>query len=219
MKKFLLCFTCIMTVLVLSGCSFGNTPTKKVENFLDNYKNGDETVIGQLEDMVNSDSLMTDEQKTTYSDIMKRQYQDLTYEIKDETIDGDNATVTAEIEVYDFYKVNQEAQEYYNNNQNEFKAAIKTDEEGIVDEAGDAVENAGEAVSDAASDVAEGAGDIIENTIDDAKYVEYRLERLKEAKDRVKYTIEFTLTKVNDVWNLNDIDDMTRKKIHGLYEH
>ena len=49
-----------------------------------------------------------------------RQYQDLTYEIKDETIDGDNATVTAQIEVYDYYKVNNEVNNYIGNNSNDF---------------------------------------------------------------------------------------------------
>ena len=108
MKKFILYFSCIMAVILLSGCSMDNTPTKKVENFLDSYRNQDETVINQLKDMVDMDNLMNEDQKNTYSDIMKRQYEDLTYEIKDEVIDGDNATVTVEIEVYDYYKVNQD---------------------------------------------------------------------------------------------------------------
>ena len=41
MKKILLCFSCIMAIVLLSGCTMDNTPTKKVENFLDNYKNQD----------------------------------------------------------------------------------------------------------------------------------------------------------------------------------
>lgn len=220
MKKILLYFSCIMAIVLLSGCSMDNTPTKKVENFLDNYKNQDETVLNQLKDMVDTDSLMDENQKSTYTDIMKKQYQDLTYEIKDEVIDGDTATVTAEIEVYDYYKINKEAQTYYDNNPNEFKNDNndndKNNNNGLV---GDAIEGA----KDAAEDVAEGAKDVAEDTVDtltgDSKYVEYRLGKLKDAKDRVKYTIDFTLTKVDDVWTLNDIDDTTRQKIHGLYEH
>ena len=120
MKKLLLCFSCIMVIVLLSGCSMDNTPTKKVENFLDSYRNQDENVLTQLNEMVDSDTLMNDDQKTTYTDIMKKQYEDLTYEIKDEVINGDTATVTAEIEVYDYYKINQEAQDYYNSNPDEF---------------------------------------------------------------------------------------------------
>ncbi len=206
MKKIILCFSCIMAIVLLSGCSMDNTPTKKVENFLDNYKNQDETVLTQLKDMIDSDALMDENQKTTYSDIMKKQYKDMTYEIKDEVIDGDTATVTAEIEVYDYYKINKDAEDYYNTNPDEFKDDSSND--GLVGKA-----------ADAAEDVVEGAKDAVTGTTSDSKYVEYRLGKLKDAKDRVKYTVDFTLTKKDNVWTLNDIDDATRQKIHGLYEH
>ena len=214
MKKFILYFSCIMAVILLSGCSMDNTPTKKVENFLDSYRNQDETVINQLKDMVDMDNLMNEDQKNTYSDIMKRQYEDLTYEIKDEVIDGDNATVTVEIEVYDYYKVNQEAQNYYNENSNEFQDDADTD-----DSSDGLLEDAKEGVEDIVDDVEDTTEDAVDALTGDAKYVEYRLGKLQEAKDRVKYTIDFTLTKVDDVWTLNEIDDTTRQKIHGLYEH
>ena len=177
MKKILIYFSCIVAIILLSGCSMENTPTKKVENFLNNYISQDNNVLSQLKEMTDSDTMMDDTQKNTYSDIMKKQYKDMTYEIKDETIEGNNATVTAEIEVYDYYRANKESEEYYNSNKSEF-------------------------------------GD---NS--DLKYIEYRLERLKSTGERVKYTIDFTLTKVDDEWKLNDIDDITRQKIHGLYEH
>lgn len=209
MKKFILYFSCIVIVVLLSGCSMDNTPTKKVENFLDNYKNQDEAVLTQLDEMVNMDGLMDDDQKTTYRDIMKRQYEDLKYEIKDEVIDGDTATVTTEIEVYDYYKINQDAQTYYNENPDEFKSDTDDATDGLLE---DAVEGAEE--------VAEGIVEGVKNALTpEQKYVGYRLDRLKDAKDRVTYTIDFTLTKVDDVWTLNDIDDATRRKIHGLYEH
>ena len=232
MKKFILCFSCILAVVLLSGCSMDNTPTKKVENFLDSYKNHDEGVLTQLDDMISTDGLMNDEQKGTYTDIMKRQYSDLTYEIKDEVIDGDTATVTAEIEVYDYYKINQEAETYYHENPNEFT----DDNNGNNDNTNNTDNNNGLVgdVAEAASDVARGALDAGEDIIDsaadgargavdaisgDSKYVEYRIGRLKDASDRVTYTIDFTLTKVDDIWKLNDIDDITRQKIHGLYAH
>lgn len=221
MKRIILYLSCITLIVLLSGCSLGNTPTKKVEGFLDSYKNQDEKVLTQLKEMIDTDSLMTDDEKTTYSDIMKKQYEDLTYEIKDEVIDGDTATVTAEIEVYDYYKVNKEAEDYYNSNPDEFKTKDTIKEE---------IEDKAEDVADGAKNIAEDAKDKVEGAIDsgtniitdaasEAKYVEYRLGKLKDAKDRITYTIDFTLTKVNDVWVLNDIDDITRQKIHGLYEH
>lgn len=221
MKKILLCFSCIMAIVLLSGCTMDNTPTKKVENFLDNYKNQDETVLTQLKEMVDTDPLMDETQKGTYTDIMKKQYEDLTYDIKDEVINGDTATVTAEIEVYDYYKINQDAQTYYNNNPNEFNNNNNNNNDnnnnnGIV---GDVVEGAKDVV-EGVTDAAEDAKDAVTDAATgESKFVEYRLGKLKDAKDRVKYTIDFTLTKVDDVWTLNDIDDTTRQKIHGLYEH
>ncbi len=212
MKKILLCFSCIMAIVLLSGCTMDNTPTKKVEKFLDSYKNQDETVLNQLKDMVDTDSLMDDTQKETYQDIIKKQYKDMSYEIKDETIDGDTATVTAEIEVYDYYKINKDAEDYYNKNPDEFKSVTGN---GIVDDAKNATEDIIEGAKDATKD----AKDAVTGTNSDSKFVEYRLGKLKDAKDRVKYTIDFKLTKVDNVWTLNDIDDTTRQKIHGLYEH
>lgn len=210
MKKIIVFLTCIMTVLLLNGCSMGNTPTRKVEGFLNNYKSNDSTVLDQLKEMVNSDSLMNDTQRSKYSDIMKKQYKDMTYDIKDEVIDGDNATVTAEVEVYDYYKINRESEDYYNNNQGEF-----TDTNDNNDSLAEDVKEGVEKATDAAADAAQSAA----NAVSNSKFVDYRLDKLENVKDRVKYTIDFTLTKVDDKWKLNDIDDITRQKIHGLYEH
>ena len=44
-----------------------------------------------------------------------------TYEIKNETIDGDLATVETEIEVYNYKKIIDEANTYLTNNQSEFQ--------------------------------------------------------------------------------------------------
>lgn len=181
MKKIIKYLSITFVLLFLVGCNMLNTPTSRVEEFLNSYRNHNSTVLNQLKEMVDMDSLMTEDQKNTYSDIIKKQYKDLTYEIKDEVISGDTSVVTVEIEVYDYYKVNKQSEDYYNNNPSEFLSDTgKTSEQ---------------------------------------KYVEYRLGKLSEATDRVRYTIDFNLTKVKDKWQLNEIDDATRQKIHGLYNH
>ena len=38
MKKFLLSLCLVISIVLLSGCTMDNTPTKKVENYLNNYK-------------------------------------------------------------------------------------------------------------------------------------------------------------------------------------
>ena len=47
--------------------------------------------------------------------------------------------------------------------------------------------------------------------------MDYKLEKLKDAKDKIKYTLNLTLTKSNKRWILNDITETDRQKIHGLY--
>jgi len=178
MKKIFL----ILTILLLVGCTdLSNTPTKRVENFLKDYQTLDEEVLNDLDDVINNDITMDINQVETYREIMKKHYQNLTYEIKDDTIDGDNATVTVEITVTDFRGVLNEAESYLNNNINEFN-----------DESGN---------------------------YSISKYNDYRLEKLKEAKDKVKYTIYLNLTRVNDEWTLNDIDPITYDKINGMYRY
>ena len=116
MKKFISIIGCI---LLFTGCSMiMSTPTKEVETFLGKYPKQDNDVVKQLDDVINKDTTMNNEQKKNYKELMKKQYQNLTYKIKEETIDGDNATVEVEIEVYDFYKTSKQADnELINNNQ------------------------------------------------------------------------------------------------------
>ena len=182
MKKVLIAL--IGAILLVTGCEndLMNTPTKRVETLLNNYVTLDKSVLSDLDETLLSETVMTQEQKDKYKDILKNQYQHLSYEIKEETIDGDNATVEAEIEVYDYKKVIDEAEDYLANNPNEF---------------------------------------LMENSemTDVSKFNDYKLEQLKNAKDKVTYTLNLTLKKVDDKWQLDDLTDTEISKIHGLYAH
>lgn len=179
MKK-LLTFIAILFLFV--GCEMGmnNTPTKQVEDFLNKYQTLDEDLLNNLDYSIES-NILEDEQKETYRSIMKKQYKDLTYEVKDETVDGDNAVVTVEIEVYDYSKVSSNASDYFTTNQDSF-----LNEDGSVDE---------------------------------SKFTDYKLKLMDEAKDRIKYTLEFTATKKDDKWVLDDITEEIKEKIHGIYNY
>ena len=181
MKKILFGVISIITLILLTGCGMDNTPTMKVENFLNNYKNLDEVVINQMGDIINIDTMMDEVQKNEYKEILKRQYKDLSYTIKNETIDGDRAVITTEIEVYDFYKVNNLSELYYTTNPDKF-----------IDESGNLV---------------------------NSKYIDYRLSELKSSNEKIKYTIDFTLRKIDKNWIIDDIDEVTRQKIHGLFSY
>lgn len=175
----------LLGLFLITGCSCGNTklttdtPTKKVENFFSNYQTLNSDVLTQLDEVVNNETDFTEEQREEYKELIKKHYKDLTYEIKDEIVDGDNATVTVEIEVTDYSKIMTDADTYLTDNPNEFN-----NEEGVYDV---------------------------------TLFTKYRLDKLKEAKDKVKYTLNLTLTKVDDDWALDALTDTDESKIHGMY--
>ena len=57
------------------------------------------------------------------------------------------------------------------------------------------------------------------NIVSTEKYNDYKLEMIKNMKDRVKYTINFTLSKIDEEWLVDDLTDTERQKIHGLYAY
>ena len=182
MKKYNKFLVIVCALFVLVGCgNMMNTPTKKVEAFLSKYQTQDKSVLDQLDNVISDAGNLDDSQKESYRDLMKKQYQNFSYKVKDETEDGDNATVVVEIEVYNYGKAISDAETYLANNRSEFV----TDKE--------------------------------DGTIDTKKFLDYKIEQMTNVKDKVKYTINFTLTKVNDKWQLDDISDVDRQKIHGLY--
>ena len=179
MKKLLFL---VVTSMLLLGCNnLSNTPTKKAEEFLKKYQALDNSVLTDLNKVVDEDSSLNESQKNTYKDIMKKHYQSLSYEVKDETVDGNKAVVTVEISVTDFKKVLDEANNYMNNNPEQFE-----------DENGD---------------------------YSVSRFNDYKLEQLKEAKDKVRYTLELNLTKVKYVWTLDTLSQDIYDKINGVYNY
>lgn len=127
MKKRLIALLMICAIC-LTGCSLMNkTPKDAVTKFLNNYKNNDTAVVNELNDYLETEEL---DEKTLkdYREVYLRQYSNLKYEIKDEKIDGDSATVDVQITVYDYYKTNVESGNYFTANQTEF-----VDDKGDVD--------------------------------------------------------------------------------------
>lgn len=121
MKKVLYAF---LAIVLLTGCSctanMGNTPTKKVEEYLNKYQTNDDDVVSDLDEVLTNDMTLTDEERFDYNDFMKTHYRDMQYEIKDETIDGDVATVDAEVTVRSYADAVNEANDYRLNNADVF---------------------------------------------------------------------------------------------------
>lgn len=127
MKKGLMILSCLFLFV---GCDMlTNTPTKKTEEFLKKYQDHDQEVTDQLDTMVLSDTTLDTAQTQKYKEILKRQYEDMDYNIKEENIDGNDATVEVEIEVYDLYGADKKSTTYKNTDPDDLK-----DETGIYTE-------------------------------------------------------------------------------------
>lgn len=116
MKKILI----VLMITILSACSLSNTPVSKVELFLNNYINLTEDVKEDLETKVSLENL-NDSNKDIYREVLTRQYNNLKYTIKDESIDGNKATVKVNISVYDLYRVSKDTENYMKENIEEFQ--------------------------------------------------------------------------------------------------
>ena len=179
MKRILFTLICLF---LLCGCDdVNNTPTKQVETFFNKYQTLDEDVLNDLDRVIAEEENFDTSAREAYREVIKDQYKNLTYEIKEEYMDGDEATVTVDITVTDFAKVLNEAKVYKSTHISEFQ-----------NEAGN---------------------------YDSAKYSNYVIEQLKKAKDKVSYTVELKLTKIDKKWKLNTIDDTTEDKILGIYQY
>ncbi len=173
----------ILLILLFSFCGctdMSNTPIKKVEDLLTKYQTLDDSVISELDYSIEENNF-TEEQKNRYREIIRNQYKNLIYEMKDETIDGNTASVNVEIQVFDYSKISSVATEFFKLNQDYF-----LDEDGIVD---------------------------------NSKYVDYKLKLMEDTHNKTKYTITFYLTKKKDIWVINEIDEITKQKIHGIYSY
>ena len=163
-KKIIL--TIILTIsIILTGCSIANTPTAKVEDLLSDYQKLEDNIAINYSDLAIDDDLSLDLQNE-YNDLIKDQYQGISYEIKEEIIDGDTATVTTSIKVKDYKEI---INKY---NKNDYQKD---------------------------------------------KYHEIIIDDLKDAKNMVTYTIDFTLTKDNeDNWQLDDLTNEMEEKLLGI---
>ena len=179
MKKILFIFLSFLLIFTSACDNVGNTPTKKVEELMGKYQSVDEDVLDDLNNVITSETNLTTEQQERYRKLIEKQYRNLTYEIKDERVDGDNATVEVEIQVIDLAKTNAEAEEYLTNNRDEFN-----------DDTG---------------------------TYSQEKYTNYKLDKMEDSKDKITYTLQLTLTKEDNEWELDNLTETERQKIHGIY--
>ena len=169
----------LVLTLFITGC--GNdkkmeSPSDKVKNYLDSYIHLDDNVLTDLDDMIDEIKEYTSEQKEKYKRIMKRHYENITYEIKSATVDDDQARVEVEIEVYDYNPIinNEYDQEDFLNDDGEY---------------------------------------------DIEKFNDFELDLLDKVNSKIKYTIVFNLSKQDDIWVIDEPNEVVKQKIHGIYSY
>ena len=94
-------FLLIAVTLLLIGCDMANSPTSVVDDLFSKYQKLDSDINAGINTILEEQNL-TSEHKERYRILLEKQYKNLSYEIKNEKIDGNNATITTEIEVIDY---------------------------------------------------------------------------------------------------------------------
>ena len=51
------------------------------------------------------------------------------------------------------------------------------------------------------------------------KFLEYELDQMLKTNDTIDYTIDFYLEKVDDTWQMKELSNTTKEKIHGTYNY
>ena len=98
MKKLLLI---IIGCMLFSGCDIANTPTSKVEDYLGRYQRLDNSVSVSYTQLAGSNDVDKDE-RDRYQKLVEKQFKNLSYEVKEEVIDGNSAYVTVQIKVCNY---------------------------------------------------------------------------------------------------------------------
>ncbi len=127
MKKKIYILLIIISGILLVGCTNSMTAREAVRDYLEMYVTLDNKVIEQIDEYVENEEF-NEEQKKIYKEILKKEYSTLSYEILNETYDGDVAYVKTKVKVMDLYKVQKDSSDYYENHKKEFN-----DEKGIYD--------------------------------------------------------------------------------------
>lgn len=124
----------ILTVILIgfSGCFLNESPSSKVEILMNRYIKNDQEIMDEL-DMYLSEQNLTETQMNRYKEIIKNEYSTIDYRIKDERIDGNNATVEMSLKVKDLFGASKRASEYLIHNAAEFYTDGRYDESKFKD--------------------------------------------------------------------------------------
>lgn len=116
MKKVIVLF---LLILSLYGCGFSNSPSDEVSMYLDKYNSLNDDVLIDVDNVISKEDLSSGN-KDVYKEVLLRQYKNMKYEIKDESINDNSAMVKVSVNVYNYYNTNVNSENYKNEHTNEF---------------------------------------------------------------------------------------------------
>ena len=179
MRKYIKYLLIFASIFILTGCLGLMGPSEKIEAMLDKYIKNDSSIIKELEDYLDLQEL-SDEEKARYEAIIKKEYAQIKYEIKNETIEDNNATVEVALSVIDLYGASTIAENYLLDNPTKFYT------DGIYDT---------------------------------HKFIDYKLGIMEKYTETKDYTIYLNLSRHDDIWYIEEPDEETLEKIHGIYNY
>ena len=94
-------FFWVLFLLLLGGCNLSNNPNSVVEDYLGRYQMLDDSIDIDYRDLV-GDVNINNSDIDVFNYYIKKQYRNMSYDIKETSIDGDKAKVTVEVEVYNY---------------------------------------------------------------------------------------------------------------------
>lgn len=115
MRKIIILF---IFIIILVGCSRKNV-SLIVSDYIDLYKNLDTRIMDELDKFIDCKDISL-ENKELYKNAIIRGYNNIDYEIVNETYKGEYAYVNVKLTVLDLYKSQKESLNYLNNNVNTF---------------------------------------------------------------------------------------------------
>ncbi len=121
----------VIVSMLIVGCeNIKNTPTSKVEDFLGKYQRLDTDVTKDLKNTILKDTTMNEEEQKEYQALLEKQYQNLSYKIKnEEIINNSTAIVEVEIDVLDYATSIKNSKKYYQTHLEEFNSKDNNDME------------------------------------------------------------------------------------------
>lgn len=117
MKKILVL---ILSILLICSCGKKMTAKDVVIDYLEGYRTHSKEVMDALDDYIDDEKDLSDKQKETYKEVLKKQYKNIKYTITNETYNKEEATVTVKVTVFDLYKAQKEADDYLATHNEEF---------------------------------------------------------------------------------------------------